>query len=79
MSICRVCGKCISDFTSADLVPRVPRDGDVSLCLYCQTWSIFERGEMRAPTSDERAWIDTNVDCIRAARVVAMVAQGGQS
>jgi hypothetical protein len=76
---CRVCGKENGAHTPAALIPRVPHDGDVSLCLYCQTSSVFEGGVLREPTRDEQTWIDTNPECVRAARVVAMVVRGGKS
>ena len=78
--ICRTCGKDNSAHTAAGAIPCVPHDGDVSLCLYCATWSVFEDGALRQPTPYEQAWIITNPDCMRAARVAAMVTTpGGRS
>ncbi|MBB5469349.1 hypothetical protein HDG32_005496 [Paraburkholderia sp. CI2] len=69
---CRVCDKPIDDQTAIASVPHVPHDGDVGICLYCRTWSVYEGGELREPTPDEQDWIDTNPDCADAARVAIM-------
>lgn len=66
---CRACGKSNDAHTCAAALPYVPHDGDLSLCAYCGTWSVFERGGLRAPTLPELAAINTNPQCIRAERV----------
>lgn len=66
---CRACGANNGKHTSVDNVPRVPHDGDVSFCLYCGAWSIFEGGEMRAPTSIEAIAIRANPLCMRMERI----------
>jgi hypothetical protein len=77
---CRACRKDNGSHTSAGPIPRVPHDGDVSLCLYCGTWSVFENGALRPPTGDEQAWIDADPNCGRAARIAAFVFMpGGRS
>jgi hypothetical protein len=71
--MCRVCGGANDDATHTGSVPRVPHDGDYSLCAYCGTWSIFERGELRAPTIAEAVSIANDPACADAERVCKAV------
>jgi hypothetical protein len=54
--------------TSIDAMPRVPHDGDMSLCIACGWWGIFEAGTIRSPDAVELLAINHNPDCQRAMR-----------
>lgn len=70
---CRVCGKGNEAHTSADNMPRVPHDGDYSLCAYCGAWSIFEGAGFRPPTREELAAIEADPDCAHAERILQAI------
>jgi hypothetical protein len=71
---CRVCGRANDAHTHASPgVPRAPHNGDMTICAYCGSWSIFEGGGLRAPTPSEAAMIETDPDCQRAAQTLTRI------
>lgn len=61
---CPHCGavhECHSDPLNKDAVPK---DGDISVCIDCGEFSIFDLRErcLRLPTDEEMHDLDTNID-----------------
>lgn len=76
---CRSCGKINDAHTDVDNTLKVPHDGDLSICAYCGTWSVFRGGDLHEPTPAEAAYIDTNPNCISATRVFAALRGEGST
>lgn len=72
---CAKCGKILDGQTCATLDQRKPKDGDVSLCMYCNTLAIFDvrKGRLRKPTQTEIAEIlkDPEIARVRAAIAIS--------
>lgn len=66
---CPWCGKDNDRATGFSEGAVTPSDGDLSLCIGCGEWSVFDSSASigcRKPTDSELAEIATNSDCQRA-------------
>ena len=64
-SACPWCGTVHDAVTGMGSTPK-PKPGDLSICIECGEWAVYETAEMRRkPTVEERFWIAANVDCRR--------------
>lgn len=75
---CPHCGKRNDMHDNMLNTEAVPADGDVSLCIGCGKWAIYEGQALRFPTSEEMADIRMNPDCQRyqLALVLTRMKQG---
>lgn len=67
MRICCYCGKYQPHASPAhtDEPDADPGDGDLSICIACGEWNVFEGDHLRKPTDDEFEEIGTDVECHR--------------
>lgn len=74
---CRTCGSKVDDFTPVGDDDAVPEAGNVSVCLYCGTLSIYtgEGLNLRMPTPEEMAEMAEDEDLQRTVKQV-MAASG---
>ena len=63
---CPHCGEGNDTHHVMGALPKVPHDGDISLCLYCGKWGQFERGKLRPPDAAALRYIARSADCRRA-------------
>jgi hypothetical protein len=66
-TVCWNCGY-IHDRVSHMFGDKRPKDGDITLCIGCGEWSLFEAaaaGGLRKPTDTEFQEIANNLDCTR--------------
>lgn len=62
---CACCGHAIDATTRAMGQQAPPSPGDVSFCVYCGGWSMFdEELGLRLPTEEESQWIAEDMECI---------------
>jgi len=63
---CPFCNKELDGATALDR-EATPSDGDISMCIYCGNFGIFDGGKTRKPTLEEAIdKIAGNWDCFRA-------------
>jgi hypothetical protein len=63
---CPHCGAGNDTHCVVGAIPKVPHDGDISLCLYCGKWGMFEDGQLRTPDTGALRYIAGSADCRRA-------------
>lgn len=70
-SVCRVCGERLDAATAAISEHATPVPGDVSVCFYCATVSIYaDDMTLRAPTPEERRELDASDEVTRVVRSI---------
>jgi hypothetical protein len=62
--ICPHCGR-YNEAYSGVTTPAGPKPGDVSMCIGCGNWAIFEDDGMRKPNEEEREWLAEEDTCIK--------------
>lgn len=61
-SICPVCGKKLDAATHVEKEEAVPGPGDISICLYCATVSVFDDNlKLKQMTNEEFAGLPEEV------------------
>lgn len=65
---CPHCGK-LNDRHTCPLEPGAqPSEGDITICIHCGKWAIFDQNSFRLPTMDEWAFILKDNECQRLER-----------
>lgn len=64
LSHCPHCNYRVDGATHLKDAKLAPGPGDITMCISCGGWSVFDRRmRLRLPTSEEQLWIDNNPAC----------------
>lgn len=77
---CEKCGQVLTDHEMLEDPEAVPRDGDISVCIFCGKVMVFDKGRIRNLTPEEEIALPDDVrreiEKIEAAREIIITKFG---